>query len=152
MQKIGYIFIVSAAKYPTMGSQRIRSSITPQVCPVVKTDMGHSAITYKEGTFLPSKHMVVFARDCKQLGYIGDDCAKEEYKAFKAQSASQRGAYGGLIMSAVSYAIGEALTDATDVRGFYAFFLNDKEVQQNFAGVGKADLIERIVISAPSSH
>jgi hypothetical protein len=120
-EKLGYIFIVSSGM---IEGRRIGCSINSQVCAVYKTWGGYPAIEY---------------------GYLDEASAKAEYKNFKSQSASRRGAAGGLIVSALSHLAAGALSNTDGIRGFYVSFADKKGEAENIVAVGKSELIESIV-------
>jgi hypothetical protein len=149
--KLGYIFIVSSAPYPMANKRNIVSSINSQVCAVYKTWGNYPAIKYSSGILWKSSHNLIPERDNREIGYLDGTVAKTEYKNFKAQAASRRGAMGGLLTSAISYFTAGALANADGIKGFYVCFNNEKGGAENFAAVGKADLIDAIVKSAVPS-
>jgi hypothetical protein len=146
-EKIGRIYIVPEARYPNENKHSIRSTILRQICPVFKTESDLPVIIYKRSYLLTSNCTLVFARDCKQLDYLDDDSAKEAYKAFTSREASAAAYFGGLLASAVYHAVNKSSKKADSFRGCYAYFFNDKGIEENFACVGYADIIERIVSS-----
>jgi hypothetical protein len=141
-EKLGYIFIVSSAM---IGGRRIGSSIDSQVCAVYKTWGGYPVIEYSKGIIWRTKHRLICERDHQELGYLDEASAKAEYKNFKAQSASRRGAVGGLIVSALSHLAAGALSNADGIKGFYVSFADKKGEAENMVAVGKSELIDSIV-------
>jgi len=149
--KIGHIFIVAGASYPNQNNKYIRSTIDSQVCEVNLTWGKYPTISYIKGILWKASNRLIFERDSIQIGYLNDEAARVEYKNFKSQSASRRGAAGGLIFSAISYFASGATANTEHIKGFYLYCKNDKENSENFAAVGDADVIDQIVQSA-SDH
>lgn len=146
-EKIGRIFIVPEASYPDESKRQIRSTILRQICPVFKTENDLPAIIYKRSYLLTNNRTLVFARDCKKLDYLDDNSAKKAYKAFQSREASAAGYFGGLLATAVYLAVSNASKKEDSYRGLYAYFVNEKGIEENFACVGEANIIERIVAS-----
>jgi hypothetical protein len=141
-EKLGYIFIVSSGM---IEGRRIGCSINSQVCAVYKTWGGYPAIEYSKGIFWKTKYWLICERDRQEIGYLDEASAKAEYKNFKSQSASRRGAAGGLIVSALSHLAAGALSNTDGIRGFYVSFADKKGEAENIVAVGKSELIESIV-------